>query len=212
MDREQWLEAAVAALRPGFEDAGAPLPDKVRVTCGWPSAKGLAAKNRTIGQAWRPEASSDGTCETFISPVIDDAATVIGTLVHELCHHAAGIDAGHKGEFARLARGMGLEGPMTATKPGPAVVQWAGKFVAEHGEYPHARMDPRKSGVKKQGTRMLKVVCPECGYTCRTTRTWLDVGLPTCCCGTPMVEDGPKGNPGDPEAEGPEGEEGGEDE
>lgn len=38
----------------------------------------------------------------------------------------------------------------------------------------------------KAGTRMLKVECPDCGYTCRTTAKWLAVGVPTCACGTPM--------------------------
>jgi hypothetical protein len=33
---------------------------------------------------------------------------------------------------------------------------------------------------KKQGTRMLKAECPECGYTIRLTKKWADVGLPTC--------------------------------
>ena len=36
----------------------------------------------------------------------------------------------------------------------------------------------------KQSTRMLKVLCPSCGYTLRTTARWLAVGFPTCPCGT----------------------------
>lgn len=36
------------------------------------------------------------------------------------------------------------------------------------------------TGPKKQSTRMLKVHCPECGYTVRTTQKWLDVGPPLC--------------------------------
>lgn len=39
---------------------------------------------------------------------------------------------------------------------------------------------------KKQATRMIKVCCPGCGYTIRTTQKWIDVGLPTCCCGEEM--------------------------
>lgn len=45
---------------------------------------------------------------------------------------------------------------------------------------------------KKQGTRMLKVVCTNgTGYTVRMTRMWIDThGTPSCpCCGLPMVED-----------------------
>ena len=32
----------------------------------------------------------------------------------------------------------------------------------------------------------VKIECPEDGYTVRTTSKWLDIGLPTCPCGTEM--------------------------
>jgi hypothetical protein len=34
---------------------------------------------------------------------------------------------------------------------------------------------------------MLRLECPACGYTCRTTAKWIEVGLPTCPCGEEMV-------------------------
>lgn len=37
----------------------------------------------------------------------------------------------------------------------------------------------------KPGSRLLKVECA-CGYTCRITQKWLDIGLPTCPCGEEM--------------------------
>ena len=58
------------------------------------------------------------------------------------------------------------------------------ELVVDLGPYPHAKIDA--SQVKKQSTRMNKIVCPECGYLVRTTKKWLEVGLPTCCCGTQM--------------------------
>ena len=33
---------------------------------------------------------------------------------------------------------------------------------------------------------MIKLICEDCGYTVRTTRKWLKVGFPTCCCGGAM--------------------------
>lgn len=36
------------------------------------------------------------------------------------------------------------------------------------------------AGPPVQGTRMLKCQCPECGYTVRTTRKWIDVATPVC--------------------------------
>jgi hypothetical protein len=37
---------------------------------------------------------------------------------------------------------------------------------------------------------MLKVMCADedCGYNLRTTRQWLNVGTPTCPCGSEMLE------------------------
>jgi hypothetical protein len=35
-------------------------------------------------------------------------------------------------------------------------------------------------------TRQRKVTCPDCGYTVRMARSWMQVGLPTCPCGEGM--------------------------
>jgi len=57
------------------------------------------------------------------------------------------------------------------------------------GEYPHARLIASNLP-KTQTTRMLKVTCKECGCVVRMTRKWLDeAGLPTCGCGSEMMED-----------------------
>jgi hypothetical protein len=54
-----------------------------------------------------------------------------------------------------------------------------GDLVASLGDYPHARLNV-SADRKVQSTRMLKAVCPSCGYTIRLTKTWADQGLPTC--------------------------------
>lgn len=36
---------------------------------------------------------------------------------------------------------------------------------------------------KKQTTRHIKCVCPECGYVARITRKWINAGCPACPCG-----------------------------
>jgi hypothetical protein len=51
-----------------------------------------------------------------------------------------------------------------------------------------AKLKPLKNqhnvlGLATQGTRMLKLECSGCGYVARTTRKWLEVGAPSCCCG-----------------------------
>ena len=57
--REQWLAAMVDALRPTFASLGYPLPERIRVSCGWPSKSALSAKSRRIGEAWSARCSAD---------------------------------------------------------------------------------------------------------------------------------------------------------
>ncbi len=61
-----------------------------------------------MGQAFDPSISADGTFEVFINPVIDNPVDVLAVLAHELGHVWAGIQCGHRGEFARFARAIGL--------------------------------------------------------------------------------------------------------
>jgi hypothetical protein len=187
--REAWLIALVAALRPWFDAAGFPLPDRIRATCGFPAKGALARRHRRVGECWSPTASGDQTHEVSVSPVVADAVDVGGILVHELCHAAVGVAAGHKGPFARCARALGLEGKMTATTSSAALVERLAPVLAALGPYPHAALSGRTRD-KVAGTRLLKASCPACGYIVRVTRRWLDVaGAPICPCnGEPMQE------------------------
>ena len=79
---------------------------------------------------------------------------------------------------------------MTATQEGDAFKQSVEPILELLGPYPHAELNPGKricapdespDGFKPQGTRLLKVMCPQCGYTVRVTQKWLvDVGPPLC--------------------------------
>src|SRR5262245_22037697 len=180
--REQWLGALVDALRPTFAELGYPLPERIRVACGWPSKSALSAKSRRIGEAWSARCSADGTCETFLSPCLADPVEVGAVLVHGCVHHAVGVEHGHKGRLRRCALPVGPTGPMRATTAGPELAKRLHALAESIGPYPHATLDAN-SGRKKQGTRMLKVTCADCGCIVRMTRQWLeDVGAPTCAC------------------------------
>ena len=61
MNRETWLMKGIEAVRPMFEELGATIPEKVRVTCGWPSRSAGASKKRRIGECWSSTVSGDGT-------------------------------------------------------------------------------------------------------------------------------------------------------
>jgi len=175
--REEWLNAAVEELRPIFDSNGYPLPERIRVTCGFPSSR-ARANNRFIGEHWSPKASSDKHGEILISPVVDDKVQVFATLVHELAHAATDGD-GHGKKFVKCVRSLWLEGKPTATVAGDTFKTNFSNLMAGLGDYPHARLNI-EAVRKKQTTRMLKAFCPSCGYTVRLSQYWANQGLPTC--------------------------------
>lgn len=188
--REEWLVAAIDRLAPIFDAVGEQLPT-VRVSVGWPGGRGK--KGSVIGQCWSSAASADKVAQLFISPVLADAARVLDVLAHELVHAIDDCESGHKGRFAKIAKGIGLTGKMTATVAGPELKAALDAISVELGPYPHAALalGDGADGPKKQGTRMLKVECAEgSGYVVRMTRKWLDeYGTPKCPChDLPMVE------------------------
>ncbi len=186
MTREKWLLAAIDMLRTDFEAVEAIIPEKVRVTCGWPSRGGRAEKKQVLGECWPPMCSEDEHTEVFIAPTIGKGIEALDVLVHELVHATVGCDEGHKGPFRVIAKALGLEGKMTETVAGEELLVRLHAIETELGEYPHAKLTPTNK--KAQSTRMLKVTCPKCGYLVRTSQKWVNFGLPTCCCGEEMVE------------------------
>lgn len=179
--REEWLQRAVEELRPVFDANGFPLPANIRVTCGFPSRHARSV-NRAIGEHWSAKASQDGSHEILISPVESDPFEVFGILVHELSHAATDGD-GHRGRFPLCVKKLWLleekSSRPSSTKIGPTFREKFDALVGSLGVYPHARLNV---GVdrKVQSTRMLKSVCPQCGYTIRLTSTWAKQGLPIC--------------------------------
>ena len=187
MNRESWLTAAVEKLRPDFDQLGFSLPGGIRVTCGWPSKSALAAKRKRVGEVWSPDCSKDGHHEIFVSPSIADPVEALAILVHELVHTAVGVEVGHKGPFRACAKAVGLEGKMSATTASDGLKERLQIITDELGRYDHAELDKLKSNAPpKQSTRMILVKCPECEYQVRTTRKWLNIGVPTCPCGATM--------------------------
>lgn len=195
--REGWLAALTDRLRKVFSAKGYEIPANLRVSCGWPASRALAAKGRAIGECWTPKVSADLTTEIFISPWLDDSMRVGDVLVHELVHAAVGNDAGHGPVFAAAAKALGLGGSMRATTATEDLEAVLLPMITSLGLYPHATLgkgyDRPADAPKKQGTRMLKCECPECGYVVRTTQKWLDVAIPTCpACEVDMVVGGVK--------------------
>jgi hypothetical protein len=178
MNREEWLMKATEELATIFQENGKDVPE-VRVSVGFPSKGGSRGKLKTIGECHPSAMSADGRAQIFIHPTLDSSVKVLGVLLHELVHAVLGAGFGHKKEFKALATACGLTGKMTATSESPELVERLNEVIGRIGQYPHAKLDT--SSEKKQGTRMKKCLCPNCGYIAYTSQKWLDeVGTPTC--------------------------------
>lgn len=180
--REDWLTAAVTTLRPVFSGHGIALPARIRVTCGLPST---FTRSGTLSECWADTDSADGTHEVMVSPTLADPAQVLAQLVGALAHAAPGAMSHTSNTYIEAATNLGL----CPAGDNWRQVQGADDFaevyaqvLAALGPYPHA---PLNVGTKKvQSTRMLKLVCPLCGYTLRTSAKWIATGLPVCHDGT----------------------------
>ena len=183
--REQWLQEAIAEMRPWFKALGHPLPRKVRVAVGFTS-KG--ARSTRIGECWSKDASKDGTFEIFIVPSQDAPIRVLDILAHELCHAAVGLADGHGKLFGKVARGIGLEGKLTSTVGGKEFQKACRPILKKIGKMPHAALEGgQSSGPPKQSTRLIKAQCEACDYTIRVTAKWIEVSPP--CCPDPDCPD-----------------------
>ena len=191
LTREQWLNAFTAAARPQFEAAGRPLPAEVRCSIGFPSS---GIRSKVIGQCFYREGSEDGHAEIFLRPSLQsDTVRIADVLTHELAHAALGAGFGHGKEFKALVTALGLIGKATATTAGPQWHLWADKIISKLGPLPGASLNAGDltGGAKKQTTRMLKLSCTECEFTCRTSAKHVhdDMICPTSCGGNLKGDD-----------------------
>lgn len=182
MNREQYLNEAMATLKPLFLSHGHSIPDNIRLSCGF--ARG---SRKAIGQCFNEKLSKDSTIEIFICPTQSDTLRVLDIVAHELIHACYPTD-GHKGMFRKCAKAIGLTGKMTATIATDKFNKWTQENIIDViGKYPHATVTDSK---KKQGTRLIKVSCDSCGYTVRISRKWLDHTNATDChaCNEPLTQ------------------------
>lgn len=172
-NRETWLNTITALyIRPHFQAKGYSIPDNIRMSCS------LTGRKKAIGIIYSSEASEDSTHEIFISPTISDSSRVVDILIHELAHAVVGLHNGHNKTFGKCVNAVGLTGKLTATTASEELKQTIAQWLTVVGEYPHATLS--NSGIKKQGTRLIKCECASCGYTVRLAKKWLDIGSPRC--------------------------------
>lgn len=184
--REGWLQRLVSELRPMFVEIGAPLPEKVHVSVGFPSRAALSKRKRRIGECWSETVSSDGAPHVFLHPELGQEA-VCPVMVHELVHAAVGTEAGHRGPFRRAAKALGLVGSMRETTASEELKAKLSAITKKIGPYPHAVLTPRFKA-KKPG-RMLLLLC-SCrdGRPLRASRMQAEKGGFRCeLCGEPWL-------------------------
>jgi hypothetical protein len=190
--REEWLNACADLIlekhREVFEihfgQDGIDHLEHLKVSTGFPSTGGLG---KVIGQCWKSAAAEDATTHhIFINPRLTDVVEVVATLAHEMVHAADDGEHKHRGPFVKAVQDMGLEGKATATFAGAGFADWARGLDTKIGTYPHTGLVPIAQE-KKQTTRMLKLEADCCGYVVRTTKKWIEIGLPSCPCGNPFV-------------------------
>jgi len=179
--REAWLHAGADAMRDWFEKSLDVKVPEVKISTGWSKRSGKA-----VGWCWHAECAKDGVNQIYISPEVDEPVMALAILLHELVHATDNGQSKHSGHFRRVAVGMGLEGKMTHTSPDPELTSQLQALAAELGPYPHSALTQPAGRIAKEGTRMLKLTCPQCGWSARTTKKWIEQGLPTCSCGTEL--------------------------
>jgi len=185
LTREEWLTNASELMAPLFISAGV-TPKPVRISVGFPANK-RAGKGKTIGECHYM--ATDGIPQVFIHPSLTDGDMgPLPTLAHELAHAYLPVGTGHKGKFVQLVKALGLAGKPTSTSAGEEFNTDMQGIADVLGEYPHAALDT--SGIKKQGTRMIKVECDECGMTGRYASKWIhlhDRCANSECEGNPII-------------------------
>lgn len=199
MNREEWLSMLVDLLRPYFPQE-LQIPEKVAVSCGWPSTRALSSSNRRIGECWWSSAAKDGIHQIFISPWLGEGIAAAETLVHELVHAALPDGEGHRGNFPKMAKLVGLIGKPTSTSAGPALREKLEELIEQIGPYPNPGLSAldKHTGPKKQTTRMLKAFCPpneehKKEYIVRVAKSTVnDYGAPVCPCGKELEIEDPK--------------------
>ena len=164
-ERETWLTEGADQIISDIFPSTTKLP-KYRVACGYPPRH---RGGKVLGVCINASVSNDQTFEVFINPSIEDGLTALDILTHELVHVIDRNESGHKGNFVRIARKIGLEGKPTECRAGYKLSKELKSISDRLGKYPHGSIGIDFS--KKQSTRMLKVYCEDesCGFHCRTS-------------------------------------------
>jgi hypothetical protein len=173
--REDWLLQAgrhTAAIL--SEATGLVVPEHY-VSVGFP--KGARSRWKALGQCWDGARSRDKRPHLFVSPIVSDVPQVLAVLLHEQIHAAVGPEAGHRGEFARAARAVGLARPWSKTLMGKELFARVHALRDTVGPYPHAPLKQRKH--ERPGSRYRLWECA-CGVKARVASDSFEAHCDRC--------------------------------
>lgn len=172
--REAWLVAACPSLGEIIREAGAECPP-VAVSIGFPRGRGGASTR--IGQCWAGHLAADGQPAIFVSPILDDPVRILDVLLHELIHAAVGLEHGHRGHFAAVAKACGLVGKPSATTAGEGLKLRLNTIADALGPLPHAALTVEDT--VRPGSRLRLYEC-ECGVKVRVASDAFDATCNHC--------------------------------
>jgi len=161
--QQTWLREAYSVLRAELI-MDAPDVDKVVLSYGFPSR---GARTKTAGEchySYNPNVAAQGGVQGYSNAIFIHPREWVGPvevltiLVHEMAH-AARPGCGHKGEFVKLIRKIGLEGKPTATVAGSVLAEYLTTLTGRLDKFPAAPIWPH--AVKRVGSRLRLWVC-EC--------------------------------------------------
>lgn len=186
-NREAWLQRASNVMQGWFEEIGEEMPPV------WVSIGFGASKRTAVGTCHPRVSSEDGINHVFVSPVRGSGQSVdaLATLLHELVHAVDDCQDGHTKNFIRVAKQLGFRSKWTSSvNRTDELTERLEGLVERIGPLPHGALTLGQAAdaPKKQGTRMLKLSCPDDGYVVRTTQKWIDFGMPSCPCGNLLEE------------------------
>ena len=183
-----WLQAGAKLLHKHvFSKAGYSMPNIV-TTIGFPSHQAVSPVRRTGGQCWASSVSENGVNFICISPLIKTDVERLDILAHEMVHAVDDLKSGHRGNFVKICKDIGLtKGAPSSASAGAALMHIVEQISRELGPCPFTALNytPR---VRKAAKPTHKLECPQCKFACRTSEGEVEVGLPTCACGAKLVD------------------------
>ena len=171
--REAWLQDAAGELTPVIEAGGLAVPLALRVACGFPSTY---RRSGALGETFTPKDSADRTTEVLISPTVDAPHNVLLVLLRQLVEATALTRVNREAVCGSI--GLDPQKPNLYPTGNVSLLDRLDAIADSLGAYPHAALS--LADRPKAATRLLKAVCPTCGYTIRLTAKWTAKGMPVC--------------------------------